>query len=93
MTTSVITTNYIIQPNDDTLLVDARAQPINLYLPGLHLSGKRYEIKDMYGQASTHAIQVIAASGQTIDGLPSFPFSTNRQSIIAHSDSANWFII
>lgn len=93
MTTLFVSNNYTLQPNDETILVDARTGSVTLSLLPLHVTGKRYEIKDAYGEATTHPISVVAYTGQFIDGLANFTFTIDKQSIIIHSDSANWFIL
>ena len=82
----------LIGADGDLILVDSTAGPVDIYLPNPVVNGRRHHIKDKYGTTDTNPI-TIYATPNLIDNVGTFVLTVERQSILAHSDSTNWWII
>lgn len=91
--TRVVTSDDTATTADQVFLVDARLGPVTITLPDVHVDGRTYEIKDMYGVAPTTNIVFQPSGGDTIDGQPSVTLHIAYQAITIRSDGTNWFIL
>lgn len=62
-------------------------------LPPSPVLGQTVQGIDVTGNAATHTITWVGASGVTIDGAPSFVFSANNQSATFQWNGTNWSIL
>lgn len=87
-----VNTNYNATLTDEVILVDSTSNPVTVTLPAVHPTGKRYFIKDKYGTTDVNPIAVISSPNQ-IDNSSSFGLTVDKQSVLAHSDGTNWWVI
>lgn len=90
--------NYTVTDIDDVLLGNAGGNNVNFTLPSaVGRTGKIYTIKalatDPDPLIGPYAVYVVAASGETIDGLGNVPLPVQYDYIMVVSDGANWYII
>ena len=80
--TNVTTGIYMVTPTDYFISVDSSGGPVTIQLPDSPTSNRQFIIKDRLGQASSNAITITTVSGiATIDGLTSYTFSDNYESL------------
>lgn len=91
--TIVISANYVATTSDQVFLVNATGGPVTVTLPDVHIAGRVYELKDMFGVAPGTAITFQPSGGDTIDGNPSVTLTIPYQSLSICSDGTNWFIL
>ena len=93
---TVVTTvnvNYVASAVDEIILVNATGGPIQITIPGVHITGKRYIIKDRNGVANTNNITVISGDGDNFDNALNFVLNVNFQAALIHSDGTAWYLI
>ncbi len=93
MATVTVNTNYVVQPADSVVLVNATGGPIQVSIPSVHITGKRIIVKDRNGVAATNNITIVSLDGDTIDNGPTATLTSNNQAILIHSDGTNWFVL
>ena len=91
--TLYISANYNAVLDDFIIFADSTSNTIDVTLPAVHYTGKRFEVKDFSGTTATFAIKIVASGGGTIDGAPDVTLLTSFQSILVHSDGTNWYIM
>ena len=92
MPTITVSTNYALTLTDDVVLVDSTGGPVTITLPAIFPIGQRYYIKDKFGTTGTNPI-LINAAPKLIDNAGSFTLTVKKQSVLAHSDGTNWYIL
>lgn len=93
---AVVTTvnvNYAATGSDEIILVNSSGGPITITIPGIHITGKRYIVKDRNGTSATNNITIVSSDGDTFDGNPSIVLNNNKQSAMIHSDGTSWFVL
>jgi len=80
--TNVTTGTYVVTPTDYFISVDSSGGPVIIQLPDSPTSNRQFIIKDRLGQAFINDITITTVSGiATIDGLTSYTFSDNYESL------------
>jgi hypothetical protein len=90
---AIKTAAYTITPTDRYILADSTGGAFSVTLPdatagnvtGLPLLVKRID-------SSGNTVTVVTTAGQTIEGLTTYPLSTQWEWVEVISDSANWYI-
>jgi hypothetical protein len=73
---------YTVQPTDYLLEVDTSGGPVSIQMGASGArSGRPVTIKDITGNASTNAISVLRSGAETIDGLTTYPMSSDFMSL------------
>jgi len=83
---------YVPDPSIQLILVDTTLGPVSITMPGLHIDGTIFEIKDKTGTANTNNITVTSLDGDLIDNSASFVMNVNWQALTLISDGVNWFV-
>ena len=85
-----VTNNYTVTGSDYILAVRTN-QNITLSLPAASTlkSGQAYKIKDELGTADDYVITIATTGSDTIEGLSSVHFASERDSITLYSDGVN----
>lgn len=90
---TTITTESGITDDNGVIILDAATQNVDADLPtAVGRSGTRYTFK-IIELGSSFTATLSAASGETIDGAPTYTFSNDFESIEILSDGKNWLII
>jgi len=92
MPTITISSNYTLTLADDVILVDSTGGAVTITLPPIFAVGQRYYIKDKFGTTGTNPISIIATP-KLLDNAPTFTLTVKKQSVLAHSDGTNWYIL
>jgi hypothetical protein len=94
MATITVNTNYALTLSDDVILADTQTfgLPITITLPITGAIGQRYYIKDKFGTTGTNPITIMATP-KLIDNAGSFVLTVKKQSVLAHYDGTNWYIL
>jgi len=93
---TVVTTvniNYAASGVDEIILVNSTGGPITITIPGIHITGKRYIIKDRNGTANTNNITITSGDGDSFDNGINHVLNVSFQSAMIHSDGSNWFLL
>jgi len=90
---TTVNTSYTATGTDEIILVNSTSGPITITIPGIHITGKRFIIKDRNGTAFTNNITIVSSDGDTIDGQPNFVLNNTRQSAMIHSDGSVWYLL
>lgn len=79
----IIIGKIAISPNGDSI-----------FLPTTAAAGEAliYVIKDETGTAGLHPITIVAAGGETIDGLPTYLLALNYGVVRLYVGGGNWWI-
>jgi len=85
--------NYIALPSDYVILVDSTAGPITISLPGSHVVGKVYYVKDKFGTAESNNITIQSFDADSIDGVPTHVMAVNKQAATVVSDGVDWYLV
>ena len=89
---TVYPTGYTIVASDDVISVTSIGAAFTVYLPALPATGDTYTIKDSGGNAGTWTITVDAGLN-TIDGVATYPMSTNYESFDVIYNGSEWSAI
>lgn len=82
---------YTVLSTDYFISVDATGGPVIINLPDTPQANQQFIIKDRLGQAAVNNITVKSLSGvTTIDGMASYVFSDNYESLECLYRSANY---
>ena len=93
---TVVTTvnvNYAATGVDEIILVNSSGGPITITIPGIHITGKRYIIKDRNGTANINNITIISGDGDPFDNGVNRVLNVSFQSAMIHSDGISWYIL
>lgn len=83
---------YTVTPRDSTLLVDTTTGVITVSLPTCaDCTGRIYVIKKV--DSSGNNVTITSVGGELIDGLSTYPLTTQYQVIRVQSNGVNWWII
>jgi hypothetical protein len=89
--TVTVRSAYACTQSDRYVLADASAGAFTVTLPNaFHCPGKAYTVKKT--DASAHAVTVLVAAGQTIDGAAACRLATRNSAVDVVSDGRAWFI-
>jgi hypothetical protein len=83
---------YTVVAGDDVISVTSIAAAFSVYLPASPVTGDTYTIKDSGGNAGTWTITVDAGLN-TIDGVATYPMSTNYESFDVIYNGTEWSAI
>ncbi len=83
---------YTVVAGDDVISVTSVAAAFSVYLPASPVTGDTYTIKDSGGNAGTWTITVDAGLN-TIDGVATYPMSTNYESFDVIYNGTEWSAI
>lgn len=83
-------TSYTAADGDDYIACDSSVGTITINLPAAPPNYHEYIIKDKTGTATTFAVTVTPLGGKTLDGLASYTFTDNYESIRVIYDGSNY---
>jgi len=90
---TTVNTNYTANGIDEIILVNSTGGPITITIPGVHVTGKRYIVKDRNGTAATNNITIVSGDSDTFDGSSNIVLNVTKQSAMIHSDGSVWYLL
>lgn len=84
-----VISNYTVQPEDHTILVDSTTAAVTITLPPVGAKAFRYLVVKK-SDSSGNAVTVSAVGGALIDGAATVSLSAQYQTVILHGNSTAW---
>jgi hypothetical protein len=87
-----VTTNYLVQTDDHTVLVDATAGAVTISLPSVSNKGYPYRVIKKI-DSTANAVTVDGYGSQTIDGQTSLTLAVQYAGVVLHADGTEWRVV